>query len=100
MLTEEKKVKDETKNNEVIEVVVDASHDQPLNSESTALIPQTALLISLAEVSRIKAYAALASLAFGAFALGTNEFITLGFLPEISATFSISVATAGWTTDR
>ena len=39
---------------------------------NTPLIqPETAL--SLAEVSRIRAYFALASLAFGSFALGTNE---------------------------
>ena len=36
------------------------------------------------------------ALALGAFAIGTTEFVTMGLLPEMAATFHVSIPTAGW----
>jgi len=36
------------------------------------------------------------ALALGAFAIGTTEFVTMGLLPEMAATFDVSIPTAGW----
>ena len=36
------------------------------------------------------------ALALGAFAIGTTEFVTMGLLPEMAATFDVSLPTAGW----
>jgi DHA1 family inner membrane transport protein len=36
------------------------------------------------------------ALALGAFAIGTTEFVTMGLLPEMAATFEVSIPTAGW----
>ncbi|GAA4984691.1 MFS transporter [Kineococcus glutinatus] len=39
---------------------------------------------------------ALLALAVGAFAIGTTEFVAMGLLPEMAATFGVSIPTAGW----
>ena len=36
------------------------------------------------------------ALALGAFTIGTTEFVTMGLLPEIAATFAVPIPTAGW----
>jgi predicted MFS family arabinose efflux permease len=36
------------------------------------------------------------ALALGAFAIGTTEFVTMGLLPEMAATFDVSIPSAGW----
>jgi len=36
------------------------------------------------------------ALALGAFAIGTTEFVTMGLLPEVAATFDVSIPAAGW----
>src|SRR3954452_20367089 len=36
------------------------------------------------------------ALAPGAFAIGTTEFVTMGLLPEMAATFRVSIPPAGW----
>lgn len=35
-------------------------------------------------------------LAVGAFAIGTTEFVAMGLLPEMAATFGVSIPVAGW----
>lgn len=35
-------------------------------------------------------------LAIGAFAFGTTEFVAMGLLPDMAATFGVSIPTAGW----
>ncbi|MVA76101.1 MFS transporter [Auraticoccus sp. F435] len=35
-------------------------------------------------------------LALGAFGIGTTEFVTMGLLPEMAASFGVSIPTAGW----
>ncbi|MBP2329932.1 putative MFS family arabinose efflux permease [Kibdelosporangium banguiense] len=39
--------------------------------------------------------AALLALAIGAFGIGTTEFVIMGLLPEVAATYSVSIPTAG-----
>jgi DHA1 family inner membrane transport protein len=39
---------------------------------------------------------ALLALAVGAFGIGTTEFVAMGLLPEMAATFGVSIPTAGW----
>ncbi|PPK92899.1 DHA1 family inner membrane transport protein [Kineococcus xinjiangensis] len=39
---------------------------------------------------------ALLALAVGGFAIGTTEFVAMGLLPEMAATFGVSIPTAGW----
>ena len=39
--------------------------------------------------------AAMSALALGGFAIGTTEFATMGLLPQVAATFDISIPTAG-----
>ncbi|PRY16125.1 MFS transporter [Kineococcus rhizosphaerae] len=39
---------------------------------------------------------ALLALAIGAFGIGTTEFVAMGLLPQMAATFGVSIASAGW----
>ena len=39
---------------------------------------------------------AILALAVGAFGIGTTEFVSLGLLPQMAATFGVSIAGAGW----
>ncbi|SDS82469.1 MFS transporter [Microlunatus soli] len=39
---------------------------------------------------------ALLALAIGAFGIGTTEFVAIGLLPDVAATFGVSIPTAGW----
>ena len=45
-----------------------------------------------------QAYLAIFALTCGSFALGTNEFVPLSFLPQIANTYSISISTTAWVT--
>ena len=45
-----------------------------------------------------QAYLAIFALTCGSFALGTNEFAPLSFLPQIADTYSISIPTTAWVT--
>jgi DHA1 family inner membrane transport protein len=40
--------------------------------------------------------AALLALALSAFAIGTTEFVIMGLLPEVAASFAVSIPLAGW----
>jgi DHA1 family inner membrane transport protein len=39
---------------------------------------------------------AILALAIGAFGIGTTEFVAMGLLPQMAATFGVSIASAGW----
>ncbi|MEZ0492386.1 MFS transporter [Kineococcus sp. TBRC 1896] len=39
---------------------------------------------------------AILALAVGAFGIGTTEFVAMGLLPQMAASFDVSIATAGW----
>ncbi|GAA0318933.1 MFS transporter [Kineococcus aurantiacus] len=39
---------------------------------------------------------AILALAIGAFGIGTTEFVAMGLLPQMAATFHVSIAAAGW----
>ncbi|WP_432510455.1 MFS transporter [Kineococcus sp. SYSU DK001] len=39
---------------------------------------------------------AILALAIGAFGIGTTEFVAMGLLPQMAATFDVSIASAGW----
>jgi len=54
------------------------------------------LVVPDVDISRTRAYLAVVALSCGTFALGTNEFVPLGFLPKIAKDFSISITTTAW----
>ncbi len=69
-------------------------HNQDENQESGTEPP----LGILKEISTTRKYAAVLALTTGSLALGVNEFVPLGFIPEISKDYSISAAKTAWIT--
>jgi DHA1 family inner membrane transport protein len=65
---------------------------------SSALLPIQKQDETLVEISAKRRYAAVLALTTGTLALGINEFVPLGFIPDISKTYSIPVQETAWIT--